>query len=90
MHCFSGTVDRCSLMKLVFYIGIGGSSTYKNTNLVPVIEQAPLDRILLETDAPYLNHPHRGKRNESAYIPIIAQRVASIKGITIDEIATST
>ncbi|MCO5278113.1 MAG: TatD family hydrolase [Saprospiraceae bacterium] len=92
MHCFSGTVDQMfTLMELGFYIGIGGSSTYKNTNLVPVIEQAPLDRILLETDAPYLTPvPHRGKRNESAYIPLIAQRVASIKGITIDEIATST
>jgi TatD DNase family protein len=51
MHCFSGTVDQMfALMDLGFYIGIGGSSTYKNTNLVPVIEQAPLDRILLETD----------------------------------------
>lgn len=92
MHCFSGTVDQMhELVELGFYIGVGGSSTYKNTNLVPVIQNAPLNRIVLETDAPYLTPvPYRGKRNESAYIPIIAERIADIRGISVDEVSKKT
>lgn len=92
MHCFTGTVDEAmEAVDLGFFLGFGGSSTYKNTSLIPVIEQMPLEKMVLETDAPYLTPvPHRGKRNESSYIPIIAQRIAEIKNITVEEVAEVT
>ena len=92
MHCFTGTVDEAKeAVNLGFYLGFGGSSTYKNTILTPVIEQLPLEKMVLETDAPYLTPvPHRGKRNESSYIPLIAQRIADIRNISVEEVAEVT
>ena len=92
MHCFTGSSEEAEeAISLGFVLGFGGSSTYKNTTLIPVIESIPLDKIVLETDAPYLTPvPHRGKRNESAYIPLIAQRLADIRNISLEELAAAT
>ena len=92
MHCFTGSAEEAEeAISLGFVLGFGGSSTYKNTTLIPVIESIPLDKIVLETDAPYLTPvPHRGKRNESAYIPLIAQRLADIRNISLEELAAAT
>lgn len=92
MHCFGGSVqDAQRAVEMGFHIGIGGVVTYKNATLAEVAAAVPLNRILLETDAPYLPPvPHRGQRNESAYIPIIAQKIADLRGITLDEVAEVT
>ena len=74
-----------------FHIGIGGVVTFKNATLAQVAAAVPLESILLETDAPYLAPvPYRGKRNESAYIPVIAQKIAEIRGVSVDEVAQVT
>lgn len=71
-----------------FYFGIGGVVTFKNSTLPSVVEDLPLSRIVLETDAPYLAPtPHRGKINEPSFIPIIAEKIAQIKNISIEEVA---
>jgi TatD DNase family protein len=91
-HCFTGNFDQAQQsigynMKL----GIGGVSTFKNGKIDQFLNDIDLRHIVLETDAPYLAPvPYRGKRNESAYIPIIAQKLAEIYGLTIDEIAAIT
>ncbi len=92
MHCFGGSVQEAHrAIEMGFHIGIGGVVTYKNATLADVARSIPLDRILLETDAPYLPPvPHRGKRNESAYIPIIADFIATLRGITLQEVADTT
>jgi TatD DNase family protein len=70
-----------------FHVGIGGVVTFKNATLASVAASIPLERILLETDAPYLAPvPYRGKRNESAYIPVIAEKIAALKGVSIAEV----
>ncbi|MBU0487320.1 MAG: TatD family hydrolase [Bacteroidetes bacterium] len=82
-HCFSGNVDEArEVLDLGFYLGIGGVVTFKNAKtLHDVVKFAPLDRLLLETDAPFLAPaPHRGKRNEPAYIPLIANAISLLKG----------
>lgn len=91
-HCFSGTEQEAAEMaELGFYLGIGGVVTFKNSRLPEVLTDVPLSRILLETDAPYLAPaPYRGKRNESAYIPLIAAKIAEIKNVAIEEIAAVT
>ena len=84
LHCFSGSVETAKeVLKLGMYIGLGGALTFKNTRkAVEVAEMLPLDRLLLETDCPYMAPvPMRGKRNNSGYIPFIAEKVAEIKGI---------
>ena len=79
------------LVKLGFYLGIGGVATFKKGGMENVIPHIPLDRIVLETDSPYLTPaPHRGKRNEPSYIPLIGSRVAEIKNITVDELKSAT
>lgn len=92
MHCFGGSVQEAQrAVEMGFHIGIGGVVTFKNATLAQVAAAVPLERILLETDAPYLSPvPYRGKRNESAYIPIIAQKIADIRGITLQEVAEAT
>jgi TatD DNase family protein len=87
-HCFGGTLEEAKqITALGFYMGIGGVVTYKNSGLAAVIEQLPLDNIVLETDAPYLTPvPFRGKRNESAYLKYIVQKIASIKKLTEKEV----
>ena len=92
MHCFGGSVQEAHrAVEMGFHIGVGGVVTFKNATLAEVVKAVPLERILLETDAPYLSPvPHRGQRNESAYIPLIAQRIADLRGITLDEVAACT
>lgn len=92
-HCFSGDIIQAQKILSLgnFKLGIGGVVTFKNSGLDKVVEQLHLTDLVLETDAPYLAPvPFRGKRNESAYIPIIAQKIAEIKNITIEEVASVT
>ena len=92
-HCFSGSEEEARKLLSFdgFYLGIGGVSTYKKSTLPTVLENVPLERILLETDSPYLAPvPHRGKRNESAYIPDIAAFLATVYGCEPGEVATVT
>jgi TatD DNase family protein len=91
-HCFSGSLEEAeAIIKQGFLLGIGGVLTYKNAGVSAVVEKLPLENIVLETDAPYLTPvPHRGKRNESSYIKIIAEKIATIKGISLDEVAEIT
>lgn len=89
LHCFSGSIEMArEIIKLGLYIGVGGVVTFKNSKkLVEIVKEIPLQRILLETDAPYLApEPHRGKTNNSAYILHVAEKIAEIKGITTDEV----
>lgn len=93
MHCFSGsweTAKQCLAMN--FYISFGGPVTFKNAKQPKeVLAQVPLDRLLLETDAPYLTpHPYRGKRNESSYVSLVAEAAAEIHGMTLEELARIT
>ena len=84
LHCFSGSPETAEeILKLGMYIGLGGALTFKNARkAVEVAEMLPLDRLLLETDCPYMAPvPFRGKRNYSGYIPYIAEKVAEIKAI---------
>lgn len=92
MHCFGGSVQEAQrAVEMGFYIGIGGVVTFKNATLAQVAAAVPLDRIVLETDAPYLAPvPYRGKRNESAYIPVIASKIAELRGITLRQVADTT
>ena len=92
MHCFGGSVQEAlRAVEMGFHLGIGGVVTFKNATMAEVVRAVPLERILLETDAPYLSPvPHRGQRNESAYIPLIAARVAEIKGVTLEAVADQT
>ncbi|MCL6476394.1 MAG: TatD family hydrolase [Firmicutes bacterium] len=93
LHCFSGELHHAQrAVEMGWYLGIGGVVTFKNARtLREVVQQVPLDNLLLETDAPYLAPmPHRGKRNEPAYIPLIAQMVASLKNVPLEELATVT
>ncbi len=93
MHCYSGSKEMAlEFIKIGFLIGVGGVSTFKNAkNIVDVIKNIDLEYIILETDSPYLTpEPYRGKRNEPMYIPIIAKRVADIKGLDIKEIERTT
>ena len=89
LHCFSGSTEMAKeIIKLGMYIGVGGVLTFKNAkNLPEVIKNTPLDRILLETDAPYLAPvPFRSKRNDSSLIPYIAEKIGDIKGKSKEEI----
>jgi len=87
-HCFSGTVDQAKrIQSLGFYVGIGGVATFKNGGLDKVLPGIPLDRIVLETDSPYLAPvPHRGKRNEPSYIPLIAEKLVSFLPVSLDQL----
>lgn len=91
-HCFSGTVEQArQVVDLGFHLGIGGVLTYKKAGLDTVIESIGLDAVVLETDAPYLAPvPYRGKRNESGYVPLIAERLATITGRSSAEVAAQT
>ena len=91
-HCFGGSVKQAeSAVEAGFMLGIGGVITYKNSGLQKVVEIIALERFILETDAPWLPPvPYRGQRNESAYIPVIAEKIAEIKKVTIREVAEIT
>ncbi|MFC5470392.1 TatD family hydrolase [Cohnella suwonensis] len=93
MHCFSGSWETAkSCLDMNFHISFGGPITYKNARVPKeVLERVPIDRLLIETDAPYLTpHPHRGKRNESAYVRLVAEAAAEIKGISLEELGKIT
>lgn len=91
-HCFTGTKEEAQRIgQLGFYVGLGGVSTFKNGGMDQVIPELPLEQIVLETDSPYLAPvPHRGKRNEPTYIPLIAQKIADYRQVEVDEIAEQT
>lgn len=87
-HCFSGSEeDLRQVLDLNFYVSYTGNVTYKKTPLISTVQATPAERLLLETDCPFLTpHPHRGKRNEPAYIPLIATKLAEIKGMTVEDL----
>lgn len=92
-HCFSGDADEARKLLSFdgFCLGIGGVVTYKKSTLPSVLADVPLERVVLETDSPYLAPvPRRGKRNESSYIPFIAQKLAEIYGCSVEEVAAVT
>lgn len=91
-HCFTGTKEQADkIINLGFYLGIGGVITYKNSGLDKVVEQLELQNIVLETDSPYLTPvPFRGKPNESSYLTYIAQKVADIKRVSMEQVASIT
>jgi TatD DNase family protein len=92
-HAFSGSIELYRDIKKLgdYKLGIGGMVTFKNATLPEVVRQVPLSDLLLETDAPYLTPtPFRGKRNESAYLPLVAQKIAEIKGLSVAEVAEAT
>jgi TatD DNase family protein len=93
MHCYSGsweTAKQC--LDMNFYISFGGPLTFLNARVPKeVMAQVPLDRLLIETDAPYLSpHPHRGKRNESAFVRLVANTMSEILGKSVEEIGKIT
>lgn len=92
LHCFTGNETQAKrLVEMNFYLGIGGVLTYKNSGLDKVIKEVNMKHLVLETDAPFLPPvPFRGKRNESSYTLNIAQKLAEIKEITLEEVAKTT
>lgn len=92
-HCFSGSAEIAKeALKLGLYISVGGVSTFKNAEkLRGALAVVPIEKILLETDCPYLTpHPYRGKRNSPAFIPTIAENLANLKGLNVEEVANIT
>lgn len=93
MHCFSGSVEFMKeCVKQGYYIALGGIVTFKNAQKPKeVAKEVPLERLLLETDCPYLTpHPHRGEENEPAYVKFVAQEIANLKGISFEEVSKIT
>ncbi|QQE79390.1 TatD family hydrolase [Alicyclobacillus sp. SO9] len=93
MHCFTGSIEtarRC--MNFGFYISFGGPVTFKNAkNVQATAAQVPLDRLLVETDSPYLSpHPHRGKRNEPAQVRLVAEKLAELHGVSLEDLSNTT
>ena len=93
LHCFGLSIE--AYREVCRYgdwsVGIGGVVTFRNASLAATVAQIPLERILLETDCPYLAPvPHRGHRNESAYLPLIAEKIAEIKGVPVSEVEAVT
>ncbi|MHA4893217.1 TatD family hydrolase [Pedobacter sp. PWIIR3] len=91
-HCFTGNLAQAtSAIDLGFYLGVGGVVTYKNSGLAEVLKEVPLNKLVLETDSPYLAPvPYRGKTNESSYLPFIAEKLADIYKVSLEEIAKVT
>lgn len=92
IHCFSGSLETAKqYLDMGFYIGVGGVMTFKNAKIKEVIKEIPLDRILLETDSPYLApEPFRGKTNEPKYIKTIAEYLSELKNIDISLVSKQT
>ncbi|MCC2250581.1 TatD family hydrolase [Virgibacillus sp. AGTR] len=93
MHCYNDSakyVQAC--LDMNFYISLGGPVTFKNAvEPKEVAVQVPLDRLLVETDAPFLApHPNRGKRNEPSYVKLVAEKIAELRGLTLEEISENT
>ena len=92
IHCFSGSLETANIyISMGFLLGIGGVVTFKNSKLKDVVKEVPLESIVLETDSPYLTPvPFRGKINSSKYLEFIANFIADIKNISVDELAEIT
>ncbi len=93
MHCWAGAMEQAEkTVSLGLSLGFGGTLTFKNAEDIRLCAQSvPLETLLIETDAPYLApSPHRGKRNESAYVAIVAEKLAALRGLTVEEIARLT
>ena len=93
MHCFSGSVEvAIEYLKLGFYISLGGPVTFKNARVPKeVAKVVPLDRLLLETDCPYLSpEPYKGKRNEPMFVSYVAKEIAALRGLSFEEVASAT
>lgn len=92
IHCFSGSVEMAELfVKLGYYLGIGGVLTFKNSTLYKVIEKIDLNSILIETDSPFLTpHPFRGEKNYPSKVKFVAQKIAEIKNISVEEVCKIT
>jgi TatD DNase family protein len=93
LHCFSGSLAMAQeAIELGFYISVAGPVTFENARrLRELVRQLPLEKLLVETDCPYLTpHPHRGKRNEPAYVKFVAQEIARVKGLSLEEVACIT
>ncbi|HLR08595.1 MAG TPA: TatD family hydrolase [Bacillota bacterium] len=93
MHCYNDSVDYVqACLDMNFYISLGGPVTFKNAPLPKeVASQVPLDRLLVETDAPFLApHPNRGKRNEPAYVKLVAEKIAELRGMSLEEVSQTT
>ena len=89
IHCFSYGVEMArEYLSMGYYLGVGGVLTFKNAKkLKEVVEYMPLDRLLLETDCPYMAPtPHRGERNSSLNLPYVVETIAAIKGVTGEEV----
>ena len=91
-HCFGGPawlVEKAA--ELGFLLGIGGTLTFKNSGVDAIVKEVPLSQIVLETDAPFLApEPHRGKRNEPAYVRLVAEKLAEVKGVSLEEVVAVT
>lgn len=93
MHCFGGSVEIAEqCLEMNFHISFGGPVTFKNAKRPKLVAKSvPLDRLLIETDCPYLApHPYRGKRNEPAYVQLVAEQIAELKGMPYEELARQT
>ncbi len=93
MHCFSGSVETArECIDMNFMISLGGPVTFKNARQPKeVAKEIPLEHLLIETDAPYLApHPYRGKRNEPSLVPLVAEEIARLKEISVEEVAKET
>lgn len=93
MHSFSGSWETAKMcLDMGFHLSFGGPITFKNAKQPKeVLQQVPMDRLLLETDSPFLTpHPYRGKRNESGYVTLVAEAAAALKGVSLEEISTIT
>ena len=92
-HCYSGSLEQAKeLVRRGWYIGFTGVITFKNARkAVEVAQWMPLDRILIETDCPYMApEPWRGRRNDSRYVPLMAKKIAEIKGLALEEVEAAT
>ena len=93
MHCYGGSKEMAmEFIKLGLYIGIDGPVTFTNARVVKeVVKAVPLETLLIETDCPYLTpHPFRGKRNDPSYLPLVAQEIARLKNVSVEEVALIT
>jgi len=93
IHCYGGTLEEAKkFLDLGFYVGFTGVITFPKTEgLADIVHQLPLERILIETDCPFLApQPHRGQRNQPQYVKFVAEKIAEIKGINFDQVAKQT
>jgi len=91
-HCFAGTVGTArEVIDRGFHISFTGNITFKNTDRIEVVKEVPLERIMIETDSPFMAPvPHRGKQNEPSFVPYVAAQIAKIKGLSLEEVARVT